>query len=87
MGRAARRGEPRAAFVIFHGGGWTGGSPRSMYPFAEWAANLGLVGISVEYRFFKPGTDATVVQCVQDARSAVRYVRDQPVAPADEAHG
>src|SRR5688572_25170458 len=47
--RDASPGDKRGAFVIIHGGGWTSGNPRSMYPFAEWAANLGLVGISVEY--------------------------------------
>src|SRR5262249_36485636 len=71
----AKSAAPRAAFVIIHGGGWTSGNPRAMYPFADWAAKLGLVGISVQYRLFKPGTSTTVFECVKDARSAVRYVR------------
>ena len=68
-------GERRAAFVLIHGGGWTSGNPRAMYPFAAWAAQLGLVGISVEYRLYRPGTDATVFECVKDVRAAVRHVR------------
>jgi acetyl esterase/lipase len=46
-----------------------------MYRFAQHCAELGMVGISVQYRLYKPGTDATVFDCVKDARSAVRYVR------------
>lgn len=68
------RSDRRAAFVSFHGGGWSGGTPRVMYPWTAHAAELGLVGISVQYRLFKPGT-APVVDCVRDARSALRYVR------------
>jgi acetyl esterase/lipase len=34
-----------------------------------------MVGISIQYRLYKPGTDTTVFECVKDARSAVRYVR------------
>jgi len=46
-----------------------------MYPFAsDFAKRHGMVGISVQYRLYKPGT-ATVFDCVKDARSSVRYVR------------
>lgn len=64
--------------VAFHGGGWTGGSPRMMYPFADEAARLGMVGISVEYRLARPLPDAapTVFDSVKDARSAIRYLRE-----------
>ncbi|AHF89849.1 lipase [Opitutaceae bacterium TAV5] len=68
---------PRPCLVAFHGGGWTGGSPRMMYPFADEAARLGMVGISVEYRLARPLPDAapTVFDSVEDARSAIRYIR------------
>jgi acetyl esterase/lipase len=65
--------DQRACFVTIHGGGWTGGEARRMYPFAAHFADLGMVGISVEYRLLKPGV--TVFDCVKDGRSAVRYVR------------
>lgn len=65
----------RAAFVTIHGGGWTGLEPRRQYPFADHFARLGMVGISVEYRLAKPGSNTTVFDCVKDSRSAVRYVR------------
>ncbi len=65
----------RPAFVAIHGGGWTGGDATRMYPFADYFARQGLVGISVEYRLLKPGNGVTVFDCVQDGRSAIRYVR------------
>lgn len=68
-------GDQRACYIVIHGGGWTGGEPRRMYPFATHFAKLGLVGISVEYRLLKKGTPVTVFDCVKDGRSAVRYVR------------
>ena len=65
----------RPCFITIHGGGWTGGTPRRQYPFAEHYAKLGLVAISIEYRLVKTGSDSTVFDCVKDGRSAVRYVR------------
>jgi len=65
----------RACFVAFHGGGWTSGTPRVMYRHAAHCAELGMVGISVEYRLYKPGSEVSVFDCVKDARSALRYVR------------
>jgi acetyl esterase/lipase len=65
----------RPCFIGIHGGGWTSGAPRSMYPFVTHCVEQGMVGISVEYRLYKAGTDVSVFECVKDARSAVRYVR------------
>lgn len=65
----------RSAFVIFHGGGWTGGSPRRVYPFADHFRRLGMVGISVEYRLLRRVAGTSVFDCVKDGRSAVRYIR------------
>jgi len=65
----------RACFLTIHGGGWTGLEPRRQYPFAAHFAQLGMLGISVEYRLVKPGSGTTVFDCVKDSRSAMRYVR------------
>ncbi|HBJ86277.1 MAG TPA: hypothetical protein DDZ88_20915 [Verrucomicrobiales bacterium] len=70
-----KQGDKRACFVAIHGGGWTSGSPRSMYVFADHCAKLGMVGISVQYRLYKAKTPVTVFECVKDARAALRYVR------------
>ncbi len=70
-----RADDRRSCFVVIHGGGWTGGQPRRMYPFAEHFARLGLVGISVQYRLLNARQGTTVFDCVKDGRSAVRFVR------------
>lgn len=66
----------RAAFVAIHGGGWTSGRPERMYPFAKHFADRGMVGISVQYRLFNPQQGTTVFDCVDDARTAVRFIKD-----------
>ena len=67
--------DKRPCFHLIHGGGWGGMNPSRMYPFAaDFAKRYGMVGISVQYRLYKPGT-ATVFDCVKDARSSVRYLR------------
>ncbi len=74
-----RAGKPaitgRPCFVGIHGGGWTSGNPRSMFTFVAHCAEQGMVGISVQYRLYKAGTDVSVFECVKDVRSAMRYVR------------
>src|SRR6185295_7468462 len=65
----------RPCFLAIHGGGWTGGEPRRFYPFAAHFANLGMVGVSLEYRLIKVGTGVTPFDCAKDGRSAVRYLR------------
>lgn len=68
--------DQRSCFITIHGGGWTGGNPERMYPFAAHFAKLGMVGISVQYRLHSSKTGVSVFDCVRDARSAVRYVRN-----------
>jgi acetyl esterase/lipase len=67
--------DKRPVMIVIHGGGWTGGDARRFYPFAATFQELGMVGISIEYRLLKKGTATTVFDCVKDGRSAVRYVR------------
>jgi acetyl esterase len=70
-----KAGDKHACYLIIHGGGWTGGAPPRMYPFAAHYAKLGLVGISMSYRLHSAKTGVSVFDCVKDARSAVRYIR------------
>lgn len=66
--------DKRPAIVFFFGGGWVGGSPEQFYPHCEDLAKAGLVAISAEYRIKgKHGTSP--VACVEDGKSAVRYLR------------
>jgi acetyl esterase len=69
-----KAGDKRACYLIIHGGGWTGGAPPRMYPFAAHYAKLGLVGISMSYRLHSAKTGVSVFDCVKDARSAVRHI-------------
>lgn len=74
-----KAGDKRGCYLIIHGGGWTGGAPPRMYPFAAHYAKLGLVGISMQYRLHAVKTGVSVFDCVKDARSAVRYIRAHAV--------
>jgi acetyl esterase/lipase len=65
----------RPAFLVIHGGGWTGGSPRKFYPFVAHFARLGMVGAGLEYRLLSSRQRTAVFECVKDGRSAVRYLR------------
>jgi len=69
-----KAGEKRPCVVFFHGGGWEGGTPDQFFPHCRHLADRGMVAISAEYRIkSKHGT--TPVECVSDAKSAIRYVR------------
>jgi len=62
-------------FISIHGGGWRKSEPKRMYPIVAGFAQLGMVGISVQYRLLKKGSSLTVFDCDKDGRSAIRYVR------------
>lgn len=64
----------RPAIVFFFGGGWTGGTAGQFAPQCRYLASRGMVAMSADYRVFgRHGTP--VVKCVEDARSAIRWVR------------
>ncbi|MEC7585184.1 MAG: sulfatase-like hydrolase/transferase [Planctomycetota bacterium] len=62
------------AVVLFHGGGWTGGSPSQFDDQCRHLAGRGVVGITAAYRLLNTNTD-TASDCVADAMSAIRWVR------------
>ena len=67
--------DQRPAIVFFHGGGWVGGSPSKFNGHCEYFASRGLVCATVEYRLIGRGTNETPLVCIQDAKSAMRWVR------------
>ena len=67
-------GQKRPAIVFFFGGGWKGGNPNQFYPQAAYLASRGMVGISARSRT-KSRYNAEPYQCVEDGKSAIRYVR------------
>ncbi|MCF7848794.1 MAG: alpha/beta hydrolase fold domain-containing protein [Kiritimatiellales bacterium] len=60
--------------VFFFGGGWSGGSTSQFHLQAKYLASRGMVAICADYRT-KKSHDAQPFQCLEDAKSAVRYVR------------
>ena len=69
-------GKPRAAMLVFHGGGWNEGSAQWTFEQARYFAILGMVGISVEYRLAN-GESITPFDAAEDARAAIRWARSQ----------
>jgi len=77
----SKEGRTRPALVLFHGGGWTGGSLAQFRAACEYFAGRGMVCFTAEYRMLSkdeiaqlpPGESLKRV-CVIDARSALRWV-------------
>lgn len=66
--------DQRPAMVFFHGGSWIGGTPSQFNEQSQYLATRGLVCVQVEYRLLGKDQDPPLI-CVQDAKSAVRWVR------------
>jgi len=66
--------DSRAAIVFFFGGGWRSGTPKQFEQQCRRLASRGMVAITADYRVFSRH-GAKVVDCVRDAKSAVRWVR------------
>jgi acetyl esterase/lipase len=69
-----RVGDRRPAVAFFHGGGWDVGKPEWGRMQCEHFASLGMVAVSFEYRLYTQH-DATPVQGIADAKSALRWMR------------
>jgi len=73
------------AIVFFHGGGWAYGKPSEFYTTCTRYAKKGFVTFSIDYRLSitedgkVPHPEITPVECVKDARSAMRWVRENAV--------
>lgn len=66
--------DQRPAIVFFFGGGWNGGDPKQFYQQARALSELGMVAFSADYRV-KSRHKTTPFECVQDGKSAIRWVR------------
>ena len=75
------KGENIPAVVFFHGGGWNKGSAKAFNRQAMYFASRGMMAFSVQYRV-RDFNGTTPFYAVEDAKSAVRYVR----AHAKEYH-
>ena len=61
--------------VIFHGGSWTGGEAKWHWPDGNFWAKRGMVAVSVDYRLRHRDQVKVPLECVKDAKSAIRYLR------------
>ena len=68
--------DKRPAIVFFFGGGWTGGTTEQFRPQAAYLATRGLVTARADYRV-KSRHGTTPRECVEDAKSAVRWLRQK----------
>jgi acetyl esterase/lipase len=66
--------DARPAIIFFFGGGWTSGKIEQFQPQAGYFAARGLVAARADYRV-KSRDGVTPDKCVEDARSAVRWMR------------
>jgi len=74
--RAAQRPktEKLPAIVFFFGGGWTNGTVNQFLKHSEYLASRGMVAVIADYRV-KSRHGVTPLECVADAKSAIRWVR------------
>jgi acetyl esterase/lipase len=73
-------GKNNTAIVFFHGGGWAYGTPSEFFSTCERYAAMGIIAFSVDYRLSidhgtVPHKTISPIECVMDARSAMRWVR------------
>jgi acetyl esterase len=69
-----KAGDRRPVIVFFFGGGWTQGTVQQFAPQAAYLAKRGMVAARADYRV-KSRHQVTPDQCVEDAKSAVRWLR------------
>ena len=74
--------DQKTAIAFFHGGGWAFGAPSEFFEACRRYARMGYVTFSFQYRLSKnsdgtyPNPDITPIEAVKDARSAIRWIRE-----------
>lgn len=70
---AGAAGDSIHAILLFHGGGWSAGSPEWTFAAARRFADSGLVAVAVQYRL--SAGDVTPIDALADACAAFAWVR------------
>lgn len=79
---ASQQKNNNSAIALFHGGGWVFGDPSEFYEVCRRYAKKGFVTFSFQYRLSinndgsYPHPDITPVESSKDARSAIRWLRE-----------
>ena len=63
------------AFVAFHGGSWNAGDATWHYPDCAYWSKRGMIAVSVDYRLKDRDKVQVPLECVKDAKSAIRFLR------------
>lgn len=71
---AADRGTRLPVIVLFHGGGWSTGSPEWVYPESRRYAKYGAIAVAIEYRL-ADSAKITPLNALQDARDSILWLR------------
>ena len=66
---------PFPTFVVYHGGSWRVGTPDMHYPDCAYWASRGMIAVSVDYRLKDRDHVEVPLECVKDAKSAIRFLR------------
>lgn len=61
--------------VIFHGGSWKEGEVSWHFPDCEYWSKRGMIAVSVDYRLKDRDGIEVPLECVKDAKSAIRFLR------------
>ncbi|MFC5051799.1 alpha/beta hydrolase fold domain-containing protein [Rubritalea spongiae] len=67
--------EKYPCFVVFHGGSWKTGEASWHYPDCSYWSQRGMIAVSVDYRLSARDGVEVPLECVKDAKSAIRYLR------------
>ena len=73
-------GKQFPTFVVFHGGSWNAGDASWHYPDCRYWASRGMIAASVDYRLRDRDKISVPLECVKDAKSAIRYLRKNATA-------
>jgi acetyl esterase/lipase len=77
-----KQDQQKPAIAFFHGGGWVFGKPQEFFGACERYARKGFITFSFQYRLSMqddgtyPHPGITPVESVMDARSAIRWLRE-----------
>jgi len=62
--------------LFFHGGSWNAGAPSGHYPDCVYWSKRGMIAASVGYRLRTRDNVQVPLECVKDAKSAIRFLRE-----------